>query len=266
MSTPNPYQQSPYPNVPPQQPNPYAQPQPPYGQVPPAPFGAPAGGPGGPGGRRRVPGWVWALGGVVVASAVWAGALFATGTLGSGGEADFAGHQYQENLCESTPLKAFGKRYTVEESDSDNRFASQQKAIDQSYCGRSLEDPKAGENSLSSVFVSTSAEWHKVTDPAGEFASLQLANEDRTDKTYTYEAEPLKGYGDEAYVVTERRGSDKPALGAMTLAVRDGWFTFEMRWSWFGGGPDDKAAPPAEHEIRAMLEADARATLDALKG
>ncbi|MER7108603.1 hypothetical protein [Streptomyces sp. NPDC000229] len=263
MSTPNPYQQSPYQHVPPQQPNPYAQSQPFYGPaqppVPPVPPGA------GPGGRKAVPGWLWALGGVVVASAVWAGSLFATGTLG-GAEADFAGHRYQENMCDSTPLDAFRKRYELEEeTDSDNRFASRQKGIDQSYCSRSLKDPKADEGSLANIYVSARAEWHKATDPAGEFASLQLSHEDRSDKTYAYETEAVEGFGDEAYLVTEKRGKDKDGLGGMTLAVRDGWFTFELRWSWFGGGPDDKTTPPAEHEVRAMLEADTRATLDALK-
>ncbi|GAA2513474.1 hypothetical protein [Streptomyces gobitricini] len=265
MSTPNPYQQPPYQHIPPQQPNPYAQPQPPYGPVqppvPPVPPGA-----GGSGGRKPVPGWLWALGGVVVASAVWAGALFATGTLG-GSEADFAGHRYPDDMCGSTALDAFGKRYALEkETDSDNGFASRQKGLDQSYCSHGLKDREADEDSLTSIYVSARAEWHKVTDPTGEFASLQLSHEDRSDKTYTYETEPVEGLGDEAYLVTEKRGPDKDGLGGMTLAVRDGWFTFEMRWSWFGGGPDDKATPPTEQEVRAMLEADTRATLDNLKG
>ncbi|MFF8830152.1 hypothetical protein [Streptomyces sp. NPDC015131] len=266
MSTPGPYQQSPSPYIPPQQPNPYAQP------VPPPPVQQPPVAGGGGGGRRGVPGWVWGLGGVVVASAVWAGALFATGTLG-GARAEFGGHRYQEALCEKTSLDAFGKRYRVvkEDAGADNGFASQQKAIDQSYCNTDLEDPRAGEDSYLSLYVTTRAEWHKTTDPAGEFASLQLSNEDRSDKNYTYETEKVDGFGDEAYLVTERRGGDKGALGGttlagMTLAVRDGWFTFEMSWNWYGGSPEEKVTPPAPQEVRAMLEADTRDTLDALKG
>ncbi|MFG3504186.1 hypothetical protein ACGF5F_01610 [Streptomyces sp. NPDC047821] len=260
MSTPGPYQQNPYQQSPYQQ-NPYAAQEPAVVLTqPPVPPGPPA-----TGGRGPVAGWLWALGGVAVASAVWAGALFATGTIG-GPDADFAGHRYREDLCAPVSLDAFRKRYEVEKGEGgDNSYGSRQKGLDQSYCSRSLKDPRAGEDSLASVYVSARAEWHKASDPAGEFASRQLAYEDQSEADYGYEVEAVKGFGDEAYVVTERRGTDKGGLDGMTLSVRDGWFTFELRWSWFGGGPDDKAVPPTEQEVRAMLEADTRAALDGLK-
>ncbi|MCX4671457.1 hypothetical protein OG453_33035 [Streptomyces sp. NBC_01381] len=264
---PNPYQQPPG-AVPPQpygqQPGPYAQQPGPYGQ-PPAPVGGPPAPPAGP--RRPTPGWAWGLGGVVVASALWAGALFATGNLGSGdgGDADFAGHQYTKNLCDATKLEAFQKEYTLDtDSTATTHYGSRQKGLDQSYCSHKLKDPAAAADSYASTYVYSTARWHKTTDPAGEFASEWKAFEDQSQKTYGYTTKAVSGIGDEAYLVTEKSGTDKDSLTSMTLAVRAGWFTIQMHWSSYGA-PDDKAAQPKEAEVRKMLETDTRTAMESLK-
>ncbi|RII16040.1 hypothetical protein DSC45_15745 [Streptomyces sp. YIM 130001] len=295
MSIPNPYGQNPNPYG--QNPNPYAPQQPPqapqvpqpnpYQQAPgavspnpyaqqPAPGGQPlqpAGVPPQPGARRSVPGWLWAVGGAVVASAVWGGLLF-TGTVGSGessgtagAEADFAGHAFQKDMCEVTGLEAFQKRYTLLESSEGarNQYASRQKGLDRSYCSRSLRDRDAGKDDLASTYVYSSAEWHKNTDPEGEFASRQRGYEDQSEDTYAYKTTAVDGIGDEAYLIAEQRGTDKDTVGGLTLAVREGHFTYEMRWSWFGGGPDDKADPPPAEEVEKMLTSDTKAVLAAMK-
>ncbi|MFE6160925.1 hypothetical protein ACFQ7F_18650 [Streptomyces sp. NPDC056486] len=274
---PNPYQQNPNPYqqppgaVPPQpSPQPYGQPPGPYGQQP-GPYGQPPAPPAPPAGPRKpTPGWVWGIGGVVVASALWAGALFATGNLGSDGgddvKADLAGYQYKKNLCDVSPLDAFKKKYELDtDSTATTHYGSQQKGFDQSYCSRQLKDPEADKDTYTSIYVYSTARWHKATDPAGEFASEQKAYEDQSQKTYGYKTKAVSGIGDEAYLVTETSGTGKDSLNGMTLAVREGWFTIEMRWSFYGGGPDDKVEPPTASEVEEMLMSDTRAEMDGLK-
>ncbi|GAA3139151.1 hypothetical protein ACFQ0X_08780 [Streptomyces rectiviolaceus] len=271
---PNPYQQTPNPYQQPPgavSPQPYGQPPGPYGQQP-GPYGQPPAPPGPPAGPRKpTPGWVWGVGGVVVASALWAGALFATGNLGSdsgGGDdakADLAGYQYTKSLCDVSPLDAFKKKYEIDsDSTAITDYTSRQKAFDQSYCSRKLKDPEAGADSYSSIFVYSTARWHKTTDPAGDFASEQKTYEDQSQKTYSYKTKAVSGIGDEAFLVTETSGTDDDDLNGMTLAVREGWFTFQMHWSSYAA-TDDKSEPPTASEVEEMLKSDTRAAMDGLK-
>lgn len=266
QQTPNPYQQPPG-AVPPQpygqQPGPYGQQPSPYGQ-PPAPPAPPAGP------RKPTPGWVWGIGGVVVASALWAGALFATGNLGSdsgadGEKADLAGYAYTKDLCEVSPLDAFKKKYEIDsDSTSTTNYGTRQEGFDQSYCSRKLKDPAADADSYSSIYVYSTARWNKATDPAGDFASEQKAYEDQSQKTYSYKTKAVSGIGDEAFVVTETSGTGDDDLNGMTLAVREGWFTYQMHWSSYAG-TDDKSEPPTASEVEEMLRSDTRAAMDGLK-
>ncbi|MFG2497645.1 hypothetical protein ACGFSB_05440 [Streptomyces sp. NPDC048441] len=278
---PNPYQQPPNPYqqppgaVPPQ---PYGQQPGPYGQQPgqPGPYGQPPAPPAPPSGPRKpTPGWVWGIGGIVVASALWAGALFATGNLGSDSgssgsssedaKPDLAGYQYTKDLCDVSPLDGFKKKYEIDsDSTSTTNYGSQQKGLDQSYCSRKLKDPKAGAGSYSSIYVYSTAEWHKATDPEGEFASEQKAFEDQSQKTYSYKTKAVSGLGDEAFLVTETSGTSKKDVNGMTLAVREGWFTFQMHWSSYAG-TDEKSEPPTAAEVEEMLKTDTRTTMDGLK-
>jgi hypothetical protein len=214
---------------------------------------------------------VWALGGIVVASAVWAGALFATGNLGSdsgsgdGEKADLAGYQYAKNLCDASPLDAFKKEYEIDsDSTSTTQYGSRQKGFDQSYCSRKLKDPEADADTYSSIYVYSTARWHKASAPEGEFASEYKAYEDQSQKTYSYKTKAVSGIGDEAYLVTDTSGTGDDDLSGMTLAVREGWFTIETRWSYYGG-TDDKVKPPTAAEVEEMLTSDTRATMDELK-
>ncbi|MEV0318569.1 hypothetical protein ACIBKX_10210 [Streptomyces sp. NPDC050658] len=265
---PNPYQQPPgtvSPQPYGQQPGPYAQQPGPYGQQPDS-YGRPPAPPTAP--RKPTPGWVWGIGGAVVASALWAGALFATGGLGSGsgGDADLAGYAYAKNLCDATKLEAFQKEYELDtDSTATTHYGSRQKGLDQSYCSRKLKDPEADADSYASTYVYSTAVWHKATDPEGEFASEWKAYEDQSQKTYGYTTKAVSGMGDEAYLVTEKSGTDKDSLTSMTLAVREGWFTIQMHWSSYGA-PDDKAKQPSAAEVEQMLKTDVGTAMDSLKG
>ncbi|MFW6722362.1 hypothetical protein ACHZ98_19800 [Streptomyces sp. MAR4 CNY-716] len=280
QNNPNPYaQQQPQGSVPQQYP--YAQPTmpagvpitgqpsgPPPGQPPGAPGGQPGqpppGQPFGAPEKKGVPGWLWGLGGVVVASAVWAGALFATGGFDSSDEPEpVLGYGFEKDLCRTTELKAFDERYDVGAAAEDaTGWGSKQEGLDQSFCSWSLTDREEDPDSYSSSYVSVSAMWHEASDPAGEFAPTYKGFEDRSNEDYEYVTESVEGFGDEAYLVKENGEGDSSSR-SMSLAVRDGWFTYEMDWSYYGG--TDSADPPSPDEVEQMLKDETKAALADLK-
>ncbi|WP_181788375.1 hypothetical protein, partial [Streptomyces phytophilus] len=202
------------------------------------------------------------LGGVVVASAVWAGALFATGGFDSSEPEPVLGYRFEKDLCKTTELKAFDERYDVADSADDaTGWGSRQEGLDQSFCSWSLTDREDDPDSYSSSYVSASAMWHEATDPAGEFAPTYKGFEDRSTEDYEYVTESVGGFGDEAYLVKENGEDDSSR--SMSLAVRDGWFTYEMDWNYYGG--TDSADPPSADEVERMLKDETKAALAELK-
>ncbi|MGP3986532.1 hypothetical protein [Streptomyces sp. 3N207] len=240
--------------------NPYAQPQTP----PPGPPGQPPGGPGRGGGPR----WLWALGGVVIASVTWAATLMATGALdkdaSESAKADFQGYRFHHDMCETAKLASFRQEYEIKESSSDDPdgYSSRQKGLDVSNCSRTMVEQGETSKTPPTTYVSTTVKWHKKTDPAGEFASEQRTWKDQKSGTYQYSVSRVDGFGDEAYMIKEKRGD---SLGSLKLEVRAGWMTYEMSWSWFGGGIDEDFEPPSESAVTGWMKKDTRATLKALK-
>ncbi|MFI8995154.1 hypothetical protein [Streptomyces sp. NPDC053542] len=278
---------NPYGQVPQQ--NPYAQPQhqPPagYGYPAAAPHGAPGptmpgvgpagpagygGGPGGTGGRKGMPSWLWALGGAVVASAVWAGVLAATGGLGGEPSPDLRGYRYQSDLCRSTSWTPFeDARFKMEDSSTsdssgENPEASghQDPALDSMWCNADLVSEDAGDNDYSSTLVYSKAFLHKKTDPAPEFAAQYRSYAQERSSTH-YKVEPVRGLGDEAYLVTREEAADSKG-SYVVLGVRDGWLTYETTWSSYS--TSDSTRQPDSTEVADMLRTSAKETLAKLKG
>ncbi|GGT83127.1 MULTISPECIES: hypothetical protein [Streptomyces] len=110
--------------------------------------------------RPRRP-WLWALGGVVVASAVWAGGLYAYERSQDGGP-DLGGYRAVENLCAKAELKALsvalGKKSTDAETPTEKH-----PALDKARCSTTLGPPETAYNAMI-VY-----DLHKVTDPGPEF-------------------------------------------------------------------------------------------------
>jgi hypothetical protein len=243
------------------QPNPYAQPFPP----PPGPPGPP---PGGTPGRGGGPRWLWALGGVVLASVTWATTLMATGALEKDSAdpdtADFQGHRFHHDMCATAKLKAFQEKYEIKEPSSEDPdgFSSRQKGLDVSDCSRTMTERGETSRTPPTTYVSTTVKWHKKSDPSGEFASEQKTWKDQKTGSYHYTVSPVDGFGDEAYLVKEER---RNTLGSMKLEVRAGWMTYEMSYSWFGGGIGEDFEPPSAATVTGWLKKDTRATLKALK-
>ncbi|MDX2527343.1 hypothetical protein [Streptomyces europaeiscabiei] len=254
---------------------PYPNPQSPAGYGPPVaplpaqvhPYGQPAGGypPGGypalgappttGGGGRAV---LWVLVGAVVASAAWAGGVFLLGKDDT--EADLRGYRAKSNLCSSVEYSSFKNEYP-EEDDAPVNNSLEHEALDQSYCSISLKTSST--SSLSDAYFSVQLDLHKKTDPGPEFTALWSEYDQRYED---YDVDEVSGFGDEAYLVTEdtSSGNDTSGSRSATLAVRDGWMTYEMRWSAYGSTYDDVAMPEVD-DVVEWLKNDTNATLDNLR-
>ncbi|MDW8806876.1 hypothetical protein P1P68_19335 [Streptomyces scabiei] len=252
---------------------PYPNPQSPAGYGPPVPaqasaYGPPGGGypPGGypPPGARPATGAggravLWALVGAVVASAAWAGGVFLLG--GDDTEADLRGYRAESNLCSSVDYSSFKNEYPEEDTEPVHN-ALEHEALDESYCSISLKESST--SSISDAYFSVQVDLHKKTDPGPEFTAVWSEYDQRYED---YDVEKVSGFGDEAYLVTEdtTSGDDNSGSRAATLAVRDGWMTYEMRWSAYGSTYDDGATMPDVSDVVEWLKSDTNATLDNLR-
>ncbi|MEV4972612.1 hypothetical protein [Streptomyces scopuliridis] len=239
-------------------------------QPPPAP-----GVPGPPGGSGTVVGdglpalpphrvrWLWALGGAVVASAVWAGGLYAYDRTGP----DLRGYRISEDLCQDADLSALSE---ILGAQRESRHAvEEQRAIDRSFCDVTMMPGRPGEakddalpTSYSSVTVNYSL--HKETDPAPEFEAtltplaLSQVIERKTKR--------IPELGERAYLMTDSGGDTSE------LKVLDGRAVFSigiMSQSVIQGPPGDgqpadpEPIDPADLEP-AMVE-DMKALMAAVK-
>jgi hypothetical protein len=238
----------------PTQHNPYGQPQP--GGYPPAGYPQAPAAPGSGGAGRAV---LWAVLGAVLASAAWAGGVF---LLGRDDKADLRGYEAKSELCREVEHSSFDDEYPEEDSSPVNQ-SLEHEALDQSYCSLSLK--KSSTSTLSDAYFSVELELHKKTDPGPEFTARWAEYDQRYDD---YEVERVSGFGDEAYLVTEdtTSGGDSSGSRSATLAVRDGWVTYEMSWSAYAATYDDDAASlPEVAEVTDWLKTDTTATLENLK-
>ncbi|QFR01988.1 hypothetical protein F9278_43965 [Streptomyces phaeolivaceus] len=254
---------------------PYPNPQSPVGYGPPAapipaqapPYGQPVGGypPGGhphfgappakgAGGRAVL----WVLLGAVVASAAWGGGFLLLGNDDT--EADLRGYEAKSNLCSSVDYSSFKNEYPEEDTAPVNN-SLEHEALDQGYCSISLKESST--SSLSDAYFSVQMDLHKKTDPGPEFTALWSEYDQRYED---YEVDEVSGFGDEAYLVTEdtSSGDDDSGSRSATLAVRDGWMTYEMRWSAYGSTYDDVTMPDVD-DVVEWLKTDTNATLDNLR-
>ncbi|MFF4040168.1 hypothetical protein [Streptomyces sp. NPDC001816] len=228
--------------------NPYAQP-PQYGPVPAPPSG------GGGGAGRAV---LWLAVGAAVASAAWAAGVFLLG--GMGDSADLRGYSAPSNMCSGGDYSSFKDEYPETDS-SPTHNSLKDKALDESYCSLSLK--KTG-SSYADAYLSMQVDLHRKTDPGPEFTATW---KNYGDSHTGYDVSPVKGIGDEAYLVSQdtTSGSTSGSRYA-TLAVRDGWVTYTMSYSAYLSSYGQDKTPPALTDVSDWLKTDTKATLEQLKG
>jgi hypothetical protein len=246
-----------YPQAPAQAPGGYGPVTPPGGSVPQR----------GPGG---LPSWLWAVGGVVIASAVWGGVLVATG--GSDEplpeparpQPNLAGYHYSDDMCETADTSAFDTDYEPDGYNESVPLAFENRAIDSSAC--TFYYTPIGDTSYSNgLNVTHEAVWHKGTNPRNEFAARLRSQDQYSDSgDFAFSVETVDGLGDEAFIVYETR-TDSDQLSRATLGVREGWFEYTLTWDGFFDPYGDFTHLYEETQVNESMRESAEATLAALR-
>ncbi|WP_019889096.1 hypothetical protein [Streptomyces purpureus] len=200
--------------------------------------------------RPRRP-WLWAVGGAAVASALWAGGLYAYESRG----VDLGGYRSTRNLCLETDLKAvstaLGKKVTATSPETEEH-----PALDRATCSLKL----GPENNYFEVLVSY--QLHKVTDPGPEFeAVLEQFPGDEA-------GERVEGLGEAAFKTPYDAESGRSA----EVDVLDGQAVFSLYIVAVQMEEGGEGKPPAEPTedvdlsgIEEFLMEDARALMAKLK-
>ncbi|MEW1723554.1 hypothetical protein [Streptomyces sp. NPDC093109] len=158
---------------------------------------------GPPGAPARHRPWLWALGGAVVASAVWAGGLYAYDRAGP----DLRGYGVSRNLCLAAELPALADR--IGKRTENKAGSDETPAVDRAVCQVTLmpggpSETKEGSGPATYANVRIDYIRHKKTDPAPEFEATL------TELTPSGDGEPtvagVTGLGDRAYLVNTTPG------------------------------------------------------------
>ncbi|MFJ3837721.1 hypothetical protein ACWGHM_11365 [Streptomyces sp. NPDC054904] len=199
----------------------------------------------GPKGPRRA--WWWALGGAVVASAVWAGVLAVQDRFADGPP---LAYRHTEDLCQDAELKALSG--FAGNLDRGPKRQGRSPALDWSFCSFS----SGWEDERTSYFGHVLVELHKRTDPETEFgAGPALDARTATDPT---DAQEVPGLGERALLFRH--------VMAPRIQVLAGGAVFTIALEWHTAGTD--VAPdsePDEDALAAALIEDARALMSRLK-
>ncbi|WP_404956968.1 hypothetical protein [Streptomyces sp. 147326] len=191
--------------------------------------------------------WLWALGGVVAASAVWAGGLYA---LGDRPAAPTLSYRATENLCEDFKAQTLGglagdlhkKRPMNQESDHP--------AVYGAACVRNNVD------GMPDFIVTARVDLHKKVDPSTEFEVPPLrAMADTGD----VRREAVPDLGEDAVMIVSASGQ------LQELKVLDGAAVFTVEvWAGTYAEKNDRPATDATAVQAAMIE-DMRELMVALK-
>ncbi|MBF6285758.1 hypothetical protein [Nocardia cyriacigeorgica] len=248
----------------------FAQPAPSYGPTGPASSGL-AG-----------KGWLWGLGGIVVASVVWGGAVLAFGGFGGGsssgvapGEPDLRGYTYSDDFCQDSDTSPFTDAgYTVSrksstgKDDYPNFEGSEHAAVDSMFCAQRFLPQGVSDDDYEDAYMYSGVTIHKKTDPSPEFtAGFDTWENSRSDSSGDGRKEKISGLGDEAWVAVEpsKPGDPSPTI---TIRVRDGWVVGHFTWSQYvstSSSSKPKAKVLPESEVIDNLTEAAKSTMAALR-
>ncbi|MEU7144020.1 hypothetical protein ABZ942_31565 [Nocardia sp. NPDC046473] len=198
----------------------------PDGRVPPQPLGRWRQ----PGGNR---GRLWVLGAVVgVSTLAVVGVLAVSDSRRAESVPDLRGYHHVDNLCAITDTAPYAHAgfALAPSSPATLKYPLHQTrlhpALDSMSCTIRLAPPGKSERADDTTLM-VNALVHKRADPGPEFTArfetwtqADLAADDNVTK--------ITGLGDEAYIV--RKQTEHAQNTGVTLAVRDGWTTFEISW------------------------------------
>lgn len=216
-----------------------------------------------PGPRAR---WWWALGGAVVASAVWGAVLYADGSRDAA--PDLHGYRLGQDPCAAVGLKSLGAAISPREPAE--RFEAEMlrhAALDRAQCSiplRSESGEKRSDNAWTVDYtVRIEISLHKKTDPGAEFEAERNATDLGVEPGTEVEAVPE--LGDKAYLLSLESGE-------LELRVLEGGAVLSLRlasYSTFEGDglpPDDAVELPDLAPHKAAVISDMRDLMTGLKG
>lgn len=184
-----------------------------------------------PGGelRPRRP-WQWVLGGAVMASVLWAAALF---LYGGGGDRkpDLSGYQLKQDPCPSLRLKAIGEVIAPREptTRADSGLL-RHAALDQIQCSVPLRflagAGQSGKGWFTGYTVGISVALHKKTDPGAEFEARRRVTDDGV--LPEEQVNTVPDLGDKAYLLTRDNGNAELRVleGGAVLSLDLSVFTY----------------------------------------
>ncbi|WP_406862874.1 hypothetical protein ABZO31_21555 [Streptomyces sp. HUAS MG47] len=198
-----------------------------------------------PGPRQRRP-WGWALGGALVASALWAGGLYAYESRPDPGP-DMRGYRSATDVCGKAKLEGLAGVLGKASWDA-TPSVEKDPALEWTICTMTFGSPETG---YSGMIEYTR---HLVTDPGPEFEA----------HAKPYEMEPFEGLGEKAYVsVDGNRGARLRVLdGQVELEL-----SFDSQASWMEdqGEPVQKTKEIDLSGIDQVMAQDMAALMAALK-
>ncbi|MEL5956897.1 hypothetical protein AADR41_19340 [Streptomyces sp. CLV115] len=178
--------------------------------------------------------WWWALGGAVLASAVWAGALYLHPV--DDRKPEMHGYRLDEDPCPTVRLKALGAAISPRESmPGAGPELLNDPALDRARCFLSLRPTpwKGAKKSVGSRWhtgysVGVTVALHKRTDPAAEFEAMRGVTE--TTIGDEVKVEKVPNLGDSAYLLTQDSGNAELRVldgGAVLALSLDAYTTYD---------------------------------------
>ncbi|WP_314611821.1 hypothetical protein [Streptomyces stackebrandtii] len=195
--------------------------------------------------RTRRP-WLWALGGAVLASAVWGGGLYAYEKRQTSGP-DLGGYKAVENLCEIAEFKALSG--VLGEPSGDAMTAGMDDpAVYETSCPAMFGPPESG------FSVSLKYTLHRVSDPGPEFEARSKYYELTT---------PIDGIGEKAFFAT--RGSEGAEFRVLDGQVEIELSVYRQYETDEQGNPLGEPKPVDLSGIEVPMTQDLLALMAALK-
>ncbi len=211
----------------------------------------------------RLP-WVWALGGAVTASAVWAGGLYAFG----GGGPEGRGYRLEHGACDDLRVPALAAEFGGRNAPADAAFFHHDPVLVTLECNLGLR-PRAGARPGDTVVdvVTLSVEQHRKTDPGPEFAvRSRRASFSAPGLEDGLPLGEVRGLGDRAYYGSG--ATDGFAWARLT--VLDGGVVLSLDVRPTARGPEEagdapERVPDLSGARQDVLTADMRSLMEQLK-
>ncbi|GHH40411.1 hypothetical protein [Streptomyces candidus] len=202
--------------------------------------------------------WLWAVGGAVLASALWAGGLYA---FERDGGPDQRGYGVTAETCEKAPLSAITERFGARDRPADSSERFEDPAYDRSVCQIGLKSTDQHTQGWPTTYrAGLVIEQHRRTDPGPELEARLTAGEYGTKPDVT----PVEGLGDRAFHLTFTE--DYYVQDDRQLVVQDGGVVLVLS---IDGSVDfegeGEEVTPTYAGVPELLESDMRELMTMLK-